>query len=122
MRTSRYLSNDPTVTVDARAAILGAYLPLTQGLRDPYLSPVNAKNLKNMPPTLVITDEDDPSRDESDAYAKQLVEDGVDVKVTRYPNMIHGFFLMAGELDAGKKSIEDVSGALKTAFAPAAPK
>ena len=116
MRTSRYLSNDPTVTVDARAAILEAYVPLTKGLRDPYLSPVYAKNLANMPPTLVITDEDDPSRDESDAYAKQLVEDGVDVTVTRFPNMIHGFFLMAGELDAGKKSIDDVSTALKMAF------
>ena len=64
----------------------------------------------------LITDEDDPSRDESDAYAKQLVEDGVDVSVTRFPNMIHGFFLMAGELDAGKKSIDDVSTALKMAF------
>jgi hypothetical protein len=30
--------------------------------------------------------------------------------------MIHGFFLMTGNLDAGKKCIDEAAGALRTAF------
>jgi hypothetical protein len=30
--------------------------------------------------------------------------------------MIHGFFLMAGDLDAGKKCIDETASALRSAF------
>lgn len=120
MLGSRYESKDPTLDPEARAAVLGAYLPLTTNLEDPYVSPVLAKNLRDLPATLVVTDEDDPARDEGQAYAKDLAMADVDVRVSSYPNLIHGFFLMAGELDAAKKSIEEISAALRTAFAPAA--
>ena len=116
MQASTYLSKDPVLTPDARTAILAAYVPLTKNLQDPYISPVAEKSLKNLPPAFLVTDEDDPARDEGDAYARRLAEDGVVAKVSRYPNMIHGFFLMAGELDAGKKAIEEIAGALRRAF------
>ncbi len=115
-QASRYLSADPILTLDARMAILAAYVPLTKSLQDPYISPVSAQSLKNLPPAFLVTDEDDPARDEGDAYAKRLAEDGVAVRVSRYPNMIHGFFLMAGELDAGKKCIDEIAAALTNAF------
>lgn len=120
MQASVYLSKDPVLTPDARTAILAAYVPLTKNLQDPYISPVSAKSHKNLPPAFMITDEDDPARDEGDSYAKELAADGVPVKISRYPNMIHGFFMMAGELDAGKKSIEEISEALKSTFGDAA--
>ena len=69
-----------------------------------------------MPPTLVVTDEDDPARDEGNSYAKRLAAEGVEVKESPYPNMIHGFFLMAGELDAANKAIAEISEGLKDAF------
>lgn len=116
MQASQYLSKDPILTPDARTAILAAYVPLTKNLQDPYISPVSEKSLKNLPSAFLVTDQDDPARDEGDAYARHLAEDGVAVKVSRYPNMIHGFFLMAGELDAGKKSIEEIAAALRSAF------
>ena len=109
-------SNAFTVTVEAKNEILGMYLPITGELRDPYVSPLFAESLKNLPPALVITDEDDPMRDEGEEYAGRLAHDGVVAKVSRYPNMIHGFFLMAGELDAGKKCIEEAANALRNAF------
>jgi acetyl esterase len=114
--SSTYLSADPIVTPEARAAILGSYIPLTHNLMDPYISPIYAKTLKGLPPALIVTDEDDPSRDEGDAYARKLVIDDVPVKVSRYPNMIHGFFLMAGQLDAGKKCIDEIAVALVRAL------
>jgi acetyl esterase len=116
MQASGYISKDPILTPDVRAAILAAYVPLTKDLADPYISPVSAKSLKNLPPAFLVTDQDDPARDEGDAYARRLAEDGVRVKVSKYPKMIHNFFLMAGELDAGKKAIEEIAGALRSAF------
>jgi len=116
IQASGYISKDPVLTPDVRAAILAAYVPLTKDLQDPYISPVSAKSLKDLPPAFLVTDEDDPARDEGDAYAKRLAEEGVAVKVSKYPNMIHNFFLMAGELDAGKKAIDEISEALKNRF------
>ncbi len=114
--TSRYTSRDPVVTPDGRTAVLAAYVPLTQDLGDPYISPVFAKSFKNLPPALVITDADDPARDEGEIYAKKLRSDGVAVRISPYPDMVHGFFLMAGELDAAKKAIDEISDGLKHAF------
>lgn len=115
-QASGYTSKDPILTPDVRTAILAAYVPLTKDLQDPYISPVSAKSLKDLPPAFLVTDEDDPARDEGDAYARRLAEDGVAVKVSKYPNMIHNFLLMAGELDAAKKAIDEVSEALKNRF------
>jgi len=64
----------------------------------------------------VVTDEDDPARDEGDAYAKRLAKADIDVRVSCYPDMIHGFILMAGQLDAGKKAIVEICEGLKGAF------
>ena len=55
-------------------------------------------------------------RDEGEEYAGRLKQDAVLVKVSRYPTMIHGFFLMAGDLDAGKKCIDETANALSSAF------
>jgi acetyl esterase len=84
--------------------------------KDPLVSPISAENLKNLPPALVITDQDDPERDGGEPYANRLTQDGVLVKVSRYPTMIHGFFLMAGELDGAKKCIDETASTLKSAF------
>ena len=123
MLGSRYLSSDPIVTPDARIATLGAYLPMLANQEDPYVSPISAKSLKDLPPSLLITDQDDPAWDEGGAYAKSLQQVHVPVMLSVYPNMIHGFFQMAGALDAGKKCIDEVGAALTEAFksAPISP-
>lgn len=106
----------PTVTRDVKNDILRLYLPVTGNLRDPYVAPLHAENLKNLPAALVITYEDNPMHDEGDEYATRLRQDGVAVNVSFYSNMIHGFFLMAGDLAAGKKCIDEVASALRNAF------
>lgn len=116
MLGSRYLSHDPIVTPDARIATLGAYVPALTNQNEPYISPIYAKSLKDLPPALLITDQDDPAWDEGGAYAKSLRQAHVPVTLSQYRNAIHGFFQMAGALDAGKKCIDEVGAALAEAF------
>jgi acetyl esterase len=118
MRPSWWAETDsPTVTRETKGAILRVYLPITGQLSDPFISPIRADNLKNLPPALLIVyGGDDPLRVEDEDYAHRLTQDGVTAKVSLYPHAIHGFFLMAGELDAGKKCIDESASALKGAF------
>jgi acetyl esterase len=113
-------SADPLLTNDAMLAKLGAYVPLSpefaNPLANPYISPANAPSLKGLPSAFIITDENDPLRDEDKHYADDLKYAGISVELSNYPNVIHGFFLMSGELDAGKRSIDQVSAALRKAF------
>lgn len=57
---------------------------------DPRISPLHG-DLRGLPPALVQTADLDPLRDEGLAYADKLVESGVDVVVTNYPDAPHGF-------------------------------
>jgi len=61
-------------------------------LTDPDLAPLLSHHLATLPPTLVVTAEHDPLRDEGEHLAVLLAEHGVDVVATRYLGQIHGFW------------------------------
>ena len=85
-------------------------------LEDPYLCPLRAKSLKDLPPALVVTAEFDPLRDEGEAYGARLREAGNQVLVKRYPGMIHGFFGMGTLLTQARTATKEAAGALRAAF------
>jgi acetyl esterase len=93
------------------------YLARPEDGRQPYASPLLAKDLGGLAPALVITAEYDPLRDEGEAYAKRLAEAGVPVTNTRYPGLVHGFIRMTNVLDPAKRALDEVAAALRKAFA-----
>ena len=70
------------------------YVPTAAGRKEAYAAPAQAKDLKGLPPSLVLTAEFDPLRDEGEAYALAMQIAGVTVTHTRYDGVVHGFFGM----------------------------
>jgi acetyl esterase len=94
------------------------YLSEAEGAPDdPRVSPLLADDsaFAASPPTLVITAELDPLRDEGEAYAERLRAAGVAAETTRYDGMIHGFFSFGEFLSDGRRAVTQAAGALAAA-------
>ncbi len=85
-------------------------LPPGADRRDPRASPLFAPDLAGLPPTLVVTAEADPVRDDGERHAERLRAAGVDVDLRRYAGMIHGFFQMTAAV-AAARTLHDELGA-----------
>lgn len=68
------------------------YIQNEEYLSNPYFAPLLSDHLENQPKTLLITAENDPLRDEGEAYGEKLREFGNDVITYRIKDALHGFF------------------------------
>ncbi len=67
------------------------YQPDENKRKTPYISPLMCTDLTNQPRTLVITAENDPLRDEGEAYGAALEKAGAYVKIIQVKGTVHGF-------------------------------
>jgi acetyl esterase len=92
------------------------YLRTPADATNPLVAPLNATDLAGLPGALIVTAEFDPLRDEGEAYGEHLAAASVDVQVTRYPGMIHGFLDYRGIVDEGWDALDEIGARLRSVF------
>ncbi len=72
------------------------YAPDVAKRKEPTASPLQASvdQLRGLPPALIINGECDVLRDEGEAYARKLIQAGVQVTAVRYLGTIHDFVML----------------------------
>ncbi|MDN4598950.1 alpha/beta hydrolase [Leifsonia virtsii] len=95
----RTFANGPFLTAKAMAWFWDAYLPDVERRSDVLASPLNATldELRGLPPALVIVDQNDPLRDEGEAYSAKLVQAGVPTASVRINHVTHDFMMLNKE-------------------------
>ena len=58
-----------------------SYLDHPDQARNPYAAPLEAPDLRNLPPAMIVTAEFDPLRDEGEEYGHRLREAGVPAEI-----------------------------------------
>jgi acetyl esterase len=123
MSTASYtqFAEGPWLTKKAMAWYWDQYLPDPAKRRDIHASPVNAstEQLRGLPQTLLIVDENDVLRDEGEAYGRNLARAGVRVTTLRYNGTIHDFMMLnpIAETPAVRGAVGQAIGYLRAVFA-----
>ncbi|HXH17398.1 MAG TPA: alpha/beta hydrolase [Sphingomonas sp.] len=85
------------------------YLASPDARTDPRASPILLEDLSGLPPTLLITCENDPLRDEGEAYARRLEAARVLVDHGRIDGMIHAVLQFGGRTDATSRLLDRIA-------------
>ena len=89
-------ADGPWLTKKAMEWFWDQYLPEKTKRLSILAAPLEAeiKELKGLPPALVITDENDVLRDEGEAYARKLDAAGVETTSVRFNGTMHDFMML----------------------------
>ncbi len=88
------------------------YAATPADLTNPDLAPLLSDRLGTLPPTLVVTAEHDPLRDEGEHLAGLLADAGVEVTGTRYLGQLHGFWRHHAVFSSAEPLMRQVAGFL----------
>jgi acetyl esterase len=94
----------------------GGYLPNPGDRTDWRASPLLAGSHARLPAAFVLTAGYDPLVDEGRAYAERLAAAGVQVDYKEYSDMVHGFVLFGGVVDAANAAVAECCKQLRGAF------
>jgi acetyl esterase len=85
-----------------------------ENLAHPDLAPLLSDRLRTLPPTLVVTAEHDPLRDEGERLATELAELGVSAVGIRFLGQLHGFWRHHEVFDAAEPLTRTLAGFLRS--------
>jgi acetyl esterase len=123
MSTDSYkeFAEGPWLTKKGMEWFWDQYLPEVSKRTDIHVSPINAspEQLKGLPQTLLLVDENDVLRDEGEAYGRKLAAAGVPVRSVRYNGTIHDFMLLnpIANTPAVRGAVDQASDYLRKVFA-----
>lgn len=92
------------------------YLQKKTELDNPYVSPLLADDLTDMPEAMVIVAEYDYLRLEGEAYARKLSRSGVQTELICYNGMDHAFIDKIGLYPQAEHCMEEIAAAIKRLF------
>jgi acetyl esterase len=117
----RQFAEGPWLTKKGMEWFWDQYLPDVAKRADIHVSPINASadQLKGLPQTLLIVDENDVLRDEGEAYGRKLAVAGVPVTSVQYNGTIHDFMLLnpIAETPAVRGAVDQATSYLRKVFA-----
>jgi acetyl esterase len=79
-------------------------------------APLQADELSDLPPALILVGGYDVLRDDGVAYADRLIAAGTSATLIEYHGLSHGFINMAAFLTGGRIALDQVSSALRMAL------
>ncbi|MFE9322502.1 alpha/beta hydrolase fold domain-containing protein [Nocardia sp. NPDC052278] len=94
----KVFANGPVVSVGAGARMTMLYLADPANAVSPWAAPARAADLTGLPPTLVISVEIDPLRDEAEDYAHALAAAGVPTELRRFDGLFHTAYSLSGAI------------------------
>jgi acetyl esterase len=94
---------------------VGKYLPDAARRSEWQASPLRAETLRGLPPAYVATCLPDVLRDEGEAYAARLRDEGVPVATQRH-DQLHGFFNTSA-VRSSRLALAQIAGALRQGLA-----
>jgi acetyl esterase/lipase len=76
-----------------------------EGVAPTYAAPARAEDVGRLPPTYLMSCEEDPLRDEDLAFARRLLDAGVSVELHHYRGTYHAFDVIGPETSIGRRAL-----------------
>ena len=112
--------DDPWLTRSAVQGFPDAFCPDSASRQHVTAFPLKASlaQLNDLPDALIIVAENDILRDQGEAYARKLIQAGVNVTSTRYNNTIHDFVVLNALAESGpaRGATAQANAALRNVF------
>jgi acetyl esterase/lipase len=87
----------------------------------PDVAPLRSPRLGSLPPTMVVTAEHDPLRDEGEELARRAAEAGVEVVASRQLGQVHGFWRRLSDFTAAEPVLCQVAAFFRLHHGDASP-
>ena len=99
---------ESSIAYEYMSMFVNWYLADIEDANQPEASPIIADSFYGLPPTLIVTCEDDPLEEDGVAYQQQLEAAGVPVELREFPDLGHLAALWAGTAPETKEIREFV--------------